>query len=299
MLMDALAFYLFSAVILGSAVMVITARNPVHSVFFLILAFFNAAGLFVLMRAEFLAMMLVVVYVGAIAVLFLFVVMMLEIKQPTTRKPLIPKMRAFALSFSWFLAYVLVAAIFIAATVVLITLLTQQLTAQKFDFSRPDSITAVIVFCSLVLGGVLTELFFTRVCHRSWRKIFDAFCRKMPMGVLVLSLLLAEALVVTRVWLRGAGSEEVLMAPTPPDTVLSNTHALGQLIYTDYVYVFQTVGLVLLVAMIGAIVLTLRRRPDVKRQDVRTQIYRSPKEAVEIKTVESGQGIDSMIGKAC
>lgn len=289
--MDALAFYLFAAVILGSAVMVITARNPVHSVFYLILAFFNAAGLFVLMHAEFLAMMLVVVYVGAIAVLFLFVVMMLEIRQPATGKPLTIKLRDLALSLFWFLTYILVVTLLVATAVTLTTLLIQQFTAQEIDFTHLNSVLAVIVLCSFVLGVGLAELFFTRVCQTSWGKIFHAFYQTMPMGVLVLGLVLVEALAVTRIWLRSSVSEEVLMAPTPPDMVLSNTHALGQLIYTDYVYVFQSVGLVLLVAMIGAIVLTLRRRPDVKRQDVQAQIHRSPKEAVELKSVEFGQGM--------
>ena len=290
--MDALVFYLFSGVILVAAVMVITARNPVHSVFFLILAFFNAAGLFILMRAEFLAMMLVVVYVGAIAVLFLFVVMMLDIKQPkVVQKSFSIKLWSCVLSFLWLMAYMLVAGFFVAALMLLIAFVVEQLTGLVVTFANPGALLAISVLCSLILGVGLAEFLFARVLQKSWGKIFHTFCHIMPLGVLVLSLLLIEILAVTVVWLRSSEFEEVLMAPTPPDMVLSNTHALGQIIYTNYIYVFQSVGLVLLVAMIGAIVLTIRRRPNVKRQDVSAQIYRRPEEAVMLKKVKSGQGI--------
>ncbi len=202
MILNALFFYLFAAVTVGSAFAVISARNPVHSVLFLILAFFNAAGLFVLMGAEFLAMMLVVVYVGAVAVLFLFVVMMLDV-----------------------------------------------------DF---------------------TEL-------------REGFLQYMPVGVVIGLLLLAELLMVVGGWaidpsLVGKGS-------VPYTAGAGNVAAIGAVLYTKYVFFFQAAGLVLLVAMIGAIVLTLRHKPFVKRQNVSDQVARGPATAIEIVKVESGKGI--------
>lgn len=199
-LIATLAFYLFSAVTILSGLMVISARNPVHSVLFLILAFFNAAALFVLLGAEFLAMILVVVYVGAVAVLFLFVVMMLDI-----------------------------------------------------DFGG-------------LRRGVMSYL---------------------PLGALIGLLLLAE--LVIGIWTvsdRGAGG---LAHPTPEG--ISNTAAIGQILYTDYVFYFQLAGMVLLVAMIGAIVLTLRHRPGVKRQSISAQVHRSSKDSIEIVDAKPGQGV--------
>lgn len=289
--MHALAFYLFSAVSLGSAVTVITARNPVHSVFFLILAFFSSAGLFVLLHAEFLAMMLVVVYVGAVAVLFLFVVMMLDIKRPEIKPWFVPKMRILTFSLLWFLAYLTSFVLFAGVTMALALLLVQQLIGRAVDFLTPGLVLVAIILLSFVLAGGLTEFFFKKICRKGWGKIFRAFRQAVPMGTIILAVLAVEALAVTHIWLRPSDSEEVLMAPAPPDMVLPNTHALGQLIYTDYIYVFQAVGLVLLVAMIGAIVLTLRRRPDVKRQNIGAQTRRSREEAVRLAKVEFGQGV--------
>ena len=204
MILQALAFYLFAGITLASAVMVVASRNPVHSVLFLILAFFNSAGLFVLMGAEFLAMILVVVYVGAVAVLFLFVVMMLDIN-----------------------------------------------------------------FAELRQGAV----------------------RYLPLGLLIGLILLVELLLVAGAWL----AEPVLVAeatvPIPPFEQVHNTRALGQVLYTDYVYLFQASGLVLLVAMIGAIVLTLRQREGVRRQSISEQVGRSREESVEIKKVPSRSGV--------
>jgi NADH-quinone oxidoreductase subunit J len=195
------AFYVFSAVMIASALMVIAARNPVHSVLFLILAFFNAAALFVLLGAEFLAMILVVVYVGAVAVLFLFVVMMLDI-----------------------------------------------------DF----------------------------VALRS------GFMRYLPFGALVGLALFFELLIVLGAWAFGGALPAVLAHATPAG--VSNTQALGRILYTDYIFYFQTAGLILLVAMIGAIVLTLRHRPGVKRQSIRRQVARDPASAIEMHDVKPGQG---------
>jgi NADH-quinone oxidoreductase subunit J len=206
MIVQALIFYLFSGICVASAVMVIVSRNPVHSVLFLILAFFNAAGLFVLLGAEFLAMILVVVYVGAVAVLFLFVVMMLDINFVELRQ------------------------------------------------------------------GFLTYL---------------------PVGALIGAILLIELLMVVGGWQVSGLAGGLSMAPAPEAAAgTTNTHALGRLIYTDYIYLFQAAGLVLLVAMIGAIVLTLRAREGVRKQAIADQIGRRREATVEVVSVRSGQGID-------
>ena len=198
---EALAFYFFSAILIASAVMVIAAKNPVHSVLFLILAFFNAAGLFVLMGAEFLAMILVVVYVGAVAVLFLFVVMMLDID-----------------------------------------------------------------FVELRRG----------------------FMHYLPLGALIGLVLLGELLIVVGGWIFGSAVPAARSSPLPAG--VSNTEALGRILYTDYIFYFQTAGMILLVAMIGAIVLTLRHRPGVKRQSISRQVARERATAIEMVDVEPGQG---------
>ena len=204
MILIGLAFYLFATIAVLSAVMVVTARNPVHSVLFLILAFFNVAGLFVLQGAEFLAMLLVIVYVGAVAVLFLFVVMMLDSNSQVVR-----------------------------------------------EGTRP------YVVVGLVVGAILV----------------------------------AELLSVTGVWFITPAAQSVIADPTPALTTMSNTEALGVLIYTKYIYLFQSAGLILLVAMIGAIVLTLRTRPGVKRQNIAEQLARTREEGVTLKSVETGKGI--------
>ena len=206
MIIQALAFYLFAGIAVASGVMVITARNPVHSVLFLILAFFNAAGLFVLMGAEFLAMILIVVYVGAVAVLFLFVVMMLDINFTELRK------------------------------------------------------------------GALTYL---------------------PIGLLVGLILLVELVLIFGAWVVSPGASSAALAPTPSADQITNTHALGMVIYTNYVYLFQIAGLVLLVAMIGAIVLTHRQRTGVRRQSIGKQTERRRGDSFEVKQVPSGSGVRS------
>ncbi|MBX9702243.1 MAG: NADH-quinone oxidoreductase subunit J [Acetobacteraceae bacterium] len=195
------AFYLFAFVLIASAVMVVTARNPVHSVLFLILAFFNAAALMLIAGAEFLAMILVIVYVGAVAVLFLFVVMMLDI-----------------------------------------------------DFAR----------------------------------LREGFQRYLPVGGVVGLILLLELALVIGTWTTSTDAADLRLAPTPAGGV-TNTRALGQILYTDYVYLFQIAGLVLLVAMIGAIVLTHRQRPGTKRQDVVAQIARSG--SISLEKVPTGAGV--------
>ena len=200
----ALFFYLFAGICVASAFMVIAARNPVHSVLYLILTFVNASGLFVLMGAEFLAMILIVVYVGAVAVLFLFVVMMLDVNFVELRQ------------------------------------------------------------------GVINYL---------------------PVGALVGLVLLIELLLVLGGWAIGPGVPKSITAPIPAIEAVSNTQALGQLLYTRYVYFFQAAGVVLLVAMIGAIVLTLRHKPGVKRQNIGEQNARSRASQLEIRKVRPGQGI--------
>jgi NADH-quinone oxidoreductase subunit J len=201
-MLSAFFFYLFATILVGAAFMVIAAKNPVHAVLFLILAFFNAAGLFVLLGAEFLAMILVVVYVGAVMVLFLFVVMMLDVD-----------------------------------------------------------------FAALRAG----------------------FFQYLPIGATIGLLLLVELILIVGAWV--TAPETVALAPTPPAADISNTEALGLILYTRYVYLFEAAGLILLVAMIGAIVLTLHHKRDVKRQKVSRQVQRTPEESVELVEVESGRGL--------
>src|SRR5688572_19068466 len=195
-------FYVFAIIAVASALMVIASRNPVHSVLFLILCFANAAGLFMLAGAEFLALILIVVYVGAVAVLFLFVVMMLDVDFASMRQ------------------------------------------------------------------GML---------------------QYAPVGVVIGIILLLELLLVAGSFV--VAPEVVSTAVVPIDGAIENTRALGQVIYTRYVFVFQAAGGVLLVAMIGAIVLTLRHKAGVKRQDVFKQTSRKRHEAVEVVEVKSGQGL--------
>ena len=204
MILSGLTFYVFAAITIASAVMVISSRNPVHSVLFLILSFFTSAGLFVLIGAEFLAMILVIVYVGAVAVLFLFVVMMLDI---------------------------------------------------------------------------------------NFVELREGFLQYLPVGALVGLILLVELLLI----LGGASiAPEVAgrgVEPTPPLDEVTNTEALGRILYTKYVYLFQAAGLILLIAMVGAIVLTLRQRAGVRRQSISAQTSRTVEQSVEIKQVQPGQGV--------
>jgi NADH-quinone oxidoreductase subunit J len=204
MILSAIFFYLFAGVCIASGFMVIAARNPVHSVLYLILAFVNASGLFVMLGAEFLAMILIVVYVGAVAVLFLFVIMMLDVDFAELRQG--------------FLQY-------------------------------------------LPLGGLLFLIFV------------------LELGGVVFS------------WAFAPDISQSFAAPIPPPASVTNTAALGQVLYTRYIYFFQASGLVLLVAMVGAIVLTLRHKPNVKRQNIAEQVARTKETAMEIVKVQSGQGL--------
>ncbi len=204
MIFAGLAFYLFAGVAIASAIMLITARNPVHSVLFLILTFFNSAGLFVLMGAEFLAMILVVVYVGAVAVLFLFVVMMLDINITRAR---------------------------------------------------------------------------------------EGFLQYLPVGAVIGLILLAELVMVIGGWSLEPGLVAVTSTPAPPLSELNNTEAIGAVLYTEYAYLFQAAGLVLLVAMIGAIVLTHRVRENVRKQRIPDQLARRAEDTVVLQKVNPGEGI--------
>jgi NADH-quinone oxidoreductase subunit J len=208
MALQAIAFYLMALVTLASGIAVVSAKNPVHSVLFLIAAFFSAAGLFVLLGAEFLAMLLVVVYVGAVAVLFLFVVMMLDV-----------------------------------------------------DFAQ----------------------------------LRQGFARYMPIGGLIAGGLAIEMIVVsTAVATHGAArlSETPMAQGKDAMAGMSNAEAIGRVLYTNYVYFFQAAGMVLLVAMIGAIVLTLRHKPGVKRQIIMDQVLRTPKSGMRMVSPKPGEGVE-------
>jgi len=202
MILQALFFYLFACVCVASAVMVIVSRNPVHSVLFLILAFVNASGLFVLMGAEFLAMILIVVYVGAVAVLFLFVIMMLDV-----------------------------------------------------DFVE----------------------------------LREGFTEYLPVGLVVGGIFLVELLMTVGFWVINPAVTRTITAAIPTD--VTNTEALGLVLYTKYIHYFQLAGVVLLVAMIGAIVLTLRHKTNIKRQSIPAQNARTPELAMSVRKVASGQGL--------
>jgi NADH-quinone oxidoreductase subunit J len=197
-------FYFFAVSLLGGGLLTVTSRNPVHSVLWLIVAFFNSACLFVILGAEFVAMLLVIVYVGAVAVLFLFVVMMLDV-----------------------------------------------------DFSALKAEMA----------------------------------KYIPLAGLIGIVLLMQLVLAYGSWRFSDGVEGRLESPIPPLAEAHNTEALGLILYDQYFLAFQLSGLILLVAMVGAIVLTLRHRADVKRQDVVAQMMRDPAKAMELKDVKPGQGL--------
>ena len=204
MVLTGIAFYVFAAVLVAAAVMVISAKNPVHSVLYLILCFFNAAGLFVLMGAEFVALILVIVYVGAVAVLFLFVVMMLDI---------------------------------------------------------------------------------------NFQELRQGFLQYLPIGGLIGVVLAVELLLIVVTWAASPEVSTLAAAPAPAQGDLTNTEALGRIMYTQYVYAFQASGLILLVAMIGAIVLTLRSREGVRRQSIAGQVARKREEVLAVRKVPTRGGV--------
>jgi NADH-quinone oxidoreductase subunit J len=202
-LLPTIVFYLFAAVTVFSALMVISSKNPVHSVFFLILAFFNSAGLFILIGAEYIAMTLVIVYVGAVAVLFLFVVMMLDI---------------------------------------------------------------------------------------NFAELREGFQKYLPLGLSVAAIVLFQLIFVYSISLNMESSKAATTHAIPDPAEITNTEAIGQVLYTWYLYPFQMAGIILLIAMIGAIVLTLRTREGVRKQSVSAQMNRKREDAMEIVKVKPGQG---------
>ncbi len=203
-MLQSIAFFLLATVATVSGLLVVTARNPVHSVLWLILTFFSASGLFVLIGAEFLAMLLVVVYVGAVAVLFLFVVMMLDV-----------------------------------------------------DFL----------------------------------KLREGYARYLPFGAIIAAVLLVEMIMVSAAVVNGGAGKGAVIAE--PSMAVTNIQSIGRVLYTDYVYFFQAAGIVLLVAMIGAITLTLRHKPHIKRQNIGDQVNRDRKKSVEVKSAQTGQGVSA------
>lgn len=204
MIASALFFYLFSGIAIASSLMVISSRNPVHSVLFLILTFVNASGLFIMAGAEFLGLLLIVVYVGAVAVLFLFVVMMLDV-----------------------------------------------------DFAE----------------------------------LRQGYLQYLPIGLFVGIVILLELLAVVGSWVVAPSGESAIAQPIPDASEVRNIEALGNILYTDYIFFFQVAGLILLVAMIGAIVLTLHHKPSVRRQNIAQQIARDPKTAIRKVKIPSGKGL--------
>ncbi len=204
MIVQALIFYMFAAIMVISALMVVISRNPVHSVLWLILAFVNSAGLFLLMGAEFVAMVVVVVYVGAVAVLFLFVVMMLDI---------------------------------------------------------------------------------------NYLKLREGFLHYLPIGAALAVVLFAEIAVLAGGWILAPDAMANRAVPTPDPSAVPNTQALGAVLYTDYIYLFQAAGLVLLVAMIGSIMLTHRTNPRVRRQNIAEQVNRQKAKTLKLNKVHTGKGI--------
>ncbi len=204
MIVSSIFFYLFSFVAIASAFMVISCKNPVHSVLFLILTFVNAAGLFIMTGAEFLGLLLIVVYVGAVAVLFLFVVMMLDV-----------------------------------------------------DFAE----------------------------------LREGYLQYMPVGAFVGLIVLIELLAVIGSWVTAPGATSSQVAPIPDVADARNIEALGNILYTDYIFFFQLSGMILLVAMVGAIVLTLRHKEGVRRQNIAEQVARDPDTAIELRKVKPGQGL--------
>ncbi|TNE38473.1 MAG: NADH-quinone oxidoreductase subunit J [Alphaproteobacteria bacterium] len=204
MIISTIAFYLFAAMTIASAFMVISAKNPVHAVLYLILAFFNSAALFVLLGAEFLAMILVVVYVGAVAVLFMFVVMMLDI---------------------------------------------------------------------------------------NFTQLRQGFLQYLPIGGLIGIILMLELIFVVSGWALSPDAMSIGASTASASSDLTNTEQLGHIIYTNYAFLFQTAGMILLVAMIGAIVLTHRQRPGVRKQIIAKQVGRRPEDSMAVRKVEPGQGV--------
>ena len=299
-------FYLFSGVLLFSAIRVIFARVPVHAVLYLILAFFNAAGLLILLGAEFLGMLLIVVYVGAVAVLFLFVVMMLELPVPkkplyTWRQQLENFSRAFLrltgygvkfLVFNALLAWLispLWALIMTAHPELLEKILHIQMPA--FFMFLKYMLIGISGGCNIV-AAVMTYLFFRFGFKWRFFPLVQDFLKTLPQSWLLGFLLLAELSYGLSFWIKGEKLQGgTPLVPIPDPAHVSNTKALGKIIYTDYVFLFETAGFILLVAMVGAIVLTHRTRERVERQDIRRQVRRRKEETLRLHEMPLGEGV--------
>ena len=286
--MAEVAFYLFASVLVFSGVMVVFARNPVHSVLYLILSFFNAAGLFILLGAEFLAMLLVVVYVGAVAVLFLFVVMMLDIipaKNSTT-------------AMRWHRVEHL-ARVFLRLTGTLVLYLSfsgAMIRALEWGiqisvFSESIASISGIKACLYIFAGITSYAVVRYGFGISLFKMFQAFIEALPLSSIPGFVILAELSYVIAHWESFDLKETMILAPAPNPRQVTNTHALGKIIYTDYVFFLETAGLILLVAVIGAIVLTHRKREGVKRQDVRHQVARRKDDTLRLHDIPVGKGV--------
>lgn len=283
--MAALAFYLFSTFLLTSAAAVIFSRNSVHSVLFLIFAFFNAAALFILLGAEFLAMLLLIVYVGAVAVLFLFVVMMLDVRPEERREvPFKTKMRTSLIAFFELGKIFTVFAIFSLAGIFLLYAVQQTWPTLLQDLWKQYTLLAAIL--------LLSYAFSRKIYSKSLLGAVFDFTKTLPLSAFLGIVLMIEMIFLAFGWRHMAFSETFVQAPIPPEDLVPNTQALGKLIYTEYVYLFQGAGVILLVAMIGAILLTHRRREGVKRQDISRQIARRKEETITLVKTSIGRGIE-------
>ena len=303
-----LAFYLFSTILLGASLGVVFSRNPVHSVLFLILAFFNAAALFVLLGAEFLAMLLVIVYVGAVAVLFLFVVMMLDVVPSTAMK--LPKggwqpikKALFDIGFykAWFIPVFLFVVYGLSFSPSLIQgaygdfLLYHSLPVGLGILIWPtagfSSLVVVSSWAIMVSAAMLAHATASRMSGVGICSACAVLFGRLPFSWIMAGILLCEFMVMIAFWNVSPVAGQVGSSPMPPHDLMNNTQALASLIYRYYAYVFEACGLILLVAMIGAIVLTLRKRTTMRTQDILTQVTRDPKKCVTLVNVKSGEGV--------
>lgn len=338
--MAAFVFYLFATFLVTSGLMVVLSRNSVHGVLFLILSFFNAAALFLFLQAEFLSMILVIVYVGAVAVLFLFVVMMLDVRSNTMKSlflltSLKSWMKSLAAAFSYgivtmvgiiLLTYAL--SVFFSYVAVYLSLSLESL---GFDFvahgslstffaklqSLPESsnyavflkqdgvllpraldllhaqlsIESIVSLLIMAASVMVAHAFSNSVIQRLFSMRFEGLLLSPPVLILIslgLCVLLGYGVLT---WTSSPLASNLILEPMPTKAGITNTKALGMILYTHYGLVFQMSGILLLIAMIGAIVLTLRRRDGVKRQDVRAQILRSKENSLEVCSVPIGKGV--------
>lgn len=335
--MSVAIFYLFATFLIFSGLMVVLSRNPVHSVLFLILAFFNAAALFLFLQAEFLAMMLIIVYVGAVAVLFLFVVMMLDVRAQNIKNIFsVAQLKSWGKSIVGFSSYGI---LFFVSTIILwylssvvlsyvLTTLSHFVSSNGYASSSFDHFVdrlqdlegfefiyvlitsegfplprgvhflsanfgyeSVLSFLLMLVSIIQSNIFARRVMNRLIEKRFDGIVFSSPMVVLVSLGLLTLLLYVAKKWTVSPLLHSLSLEPMAHKLGLTNTQALGMIVYTHYALVFQMAGVLLLIAMIGAIVLTLRKREGVKKQSVRHQISRTKDNSLEVKKVPLREGV--------